>query len=167
MDVVLVRWPAERERLERLRCAGSPRLLLVGQDGPAPVTDDPLEDWIRLPANETDLQARIDGLRRRAHRSESSPPEIDDDGIVRFGDRWVALPPVEARLATALIERYGGVVSRASLTTSGWPGQEPDRNALDVHVLRLRRRLEPLGLAIRTVRSRGYLLEPIGQIAVR
>ena len=31
---------------------------------------------------------------------------------------------------------------------------------LDVHVLRLRRRLTPVGLAIRTVRSRGYLMEP-------
>ena len=31
---------------------------------------------------------------------------------------------------------------------------------LDVHVLRLRRRLAQVGLAIRTVRSRGYLLEP-------
>lgn len=41
-----------------------------------------------------------------------------------------------------------------------WPGQAPGRNALDVHILRLRRRLLPLGLAIRTVRSRGYLLEP-------
>jgi DNA-binding response OmpR family regulator len=30
---------------------------------------------------------------------------------------------------------------------------------LDVHVVRLRRRIAPLGLAIRTVRSRGYLLE--------
>ena len=35
----------------------------------------------------------------------------------------------------------------------------PTRNALDVHVLRLRRRLAPLGLEIRTVRSRGYLLQ--------
>ena len=43
---------------------------------------------------------------------------------------------------------------------AGWPGGTPGRNALDVHVLRLRRRLEPVRLAIRTVRSRGYLLEP-------
>jgi DNA-binding response OmpR family regulator len=36
----------------------------------------------------------------------------------------------------------------------------PTRNALDVHMLRLRRRLEPLGLEVRTVRSRGYVLQP-------
>jgi DNA-binding response OmpR family regulator len=35
----------------------------------------------------------------------------------------------------------------------------PGRNALDVHVLHLRRRVAPLGLQIVTVRARGYLLE--------
>jgi DNA-binding response OmpR family regulator len=51
------------------------------------------------------------------------------------------------------------VVSRDALARAGWPDGAPGRNALDVHVLRLRRRLEPLGLVIRTVRSRGYVLE--------
>ena len=37
----------------------------------------------------------------------------------------------------------------------------PGRNALDVHVLRLRRRIAPLALSIKTVRSRGYLLEAL------
>jgi DNA-binding response OmpR family regulator len=35
----------------------------------------------------------------------------------------------------------------------------PSRNALDVRILRLRRRVADLGLAVRTVRHRGYLLE--------
>jgi DNA-binding winged helix-turn-helix (wHTH) protein len=86
-------------------------------------------------------------------------PSIDDDGVLRFGGQWVSIPPVEARLIAALIERYGTVVGRDALTRSGWPDKEPGRNALDVHVLRLRRRIESLGLAVRTVRSRGYLLE--------
>lgn len=59
----------------------------------------------------------------------------------------------------ALLERMGAVVSREQLSRAGWPGGAPGRNALDVHVLRVRRRIAPLGLAIRTVRSRGYLLE--------
>ena len=79
--------------------------------------------------------------------------------MLRVGDRWVSLPPVEARLTEALLDRFGAVVSRDALARSGWPGGSPGRNALDVHVLRLRRRLSPLQLAIRTVRSRGYLLE--------
>jgi DNA-binding winged helix-turn-helix (wHTH) protein len=58
-----------------------------------------------------------------------------------------------------MLERYGAVVSRDALSRAGWPQGAPGRNALDVHVLRLRRRLAPIGLVIRTVRSRGYLLE--------
>jgi DNA-binding response OmpR family regulator len=66
---------------------------------------------------------------------------------------------VESRLTTALLDRYQAVVSRESLARAGWPDGMPGRNVLDVHIVRLRRRLAPLGLAIRTVRSRGYLLE--------
>ncbi len=73
--------------------------------------------------------------------------------------QWVSLPPVEARLMAALLERMGAVVSREQLAKSGWPRGAPGRNALDVHMLRLRRRIAPVGLAIKTVRSRGYLLE--------
>jgi DNA-binding response OmpR family regulator len=54
-------------------------------------------------------------------------------------------------------------VSREALAKAGWPDGAPGRNALDVHVLRLRRRLALVGLAIRTVRSRGYLLEAAPQ----
>jgi hypothetical protein len=86
-------------------------------------------------------------------------PEIDGHGVLRFGSGWVSLPPVEARLADALVVRFGAVVGRDTLRRSIWPGSAPGRNVLDVHVLRLRRRLAPLGLAIRTVRSRGYMLE--------
>ena len=59
----------------------------------------------------------------------------------------------------ALVERFGAVVSRDHLARAGWPSGAPGRNALDVHVLRLRRRIATVGLVIRTVRSRGYLLE--------
>jgi hypothetical protein len=47
-DVVLVRWPEETERLERLRAAGAPRLLLVGEELAAPEPVDYLEDWIQI-----------------------------------------------------------------------------------------------------------------------
>src|SRR3546814_10684067 len=59
-------------------------------------------------------------------------------------DRCVSLPPVEARLTAALLDRYGAVVSRDALARAGWPNGSPGRNALDVHVLRLRRRVAPL-----------------------
>jgi DNA-binding response OmpR family regulator len=79
--------------------------------------------------------------------------------VLRRGGAWVSLPPVEARLTGALLDRLGTVVSRDALARAGWPDGAPGRNALDVHVLRLRRRIAPLDLVIRTVRSRGYLLE--------
>jgi DNA-binding response OmpR family regulator len=133
--------------------------LLLVERGAPPVPTDELEDWIRLPAHDLDLRVRLEGLRRRSGGASGSAPLLDDDGVLRVGGRWVSLPPVEARLTAALIDRFGAVVSRDSLARSGWPGGSPGRNALDVHVLRLRRRLSPLRLAIRTVRSRGYVME--------
>jgi hypothetical protein len=159
VDVMLVRWPSEAEQRARLATRHIPRLLLVDDGIPPPETLDCLEDWIRLPAPESDVRARIDGLRVRSRAHLRTMPEIDGHGVLRFGSGWVSLPPVEARLADALVVRFGAVVGRDTLRRSIWPGSAPGRNVLDVHVLRLRRRLAPLGLAIRTVRSRGYMLE--------
>lgn len=159
MDVVLVRWPAEEPRRALLRDEGVPRLLLVENGAPPPRTTDELEDWVRVPADEVDLHARVDNLNRKVQSRSELLPELDDDGVLRAGPGWVPLPPVEARLTSALIDRYRSVVSRDALAKAGWPHGAPGRNALDVHMLRLRRRIAPLGLAIRTVRSRGYLLE--------
>jgi DNA-binding response OmpR family regulator len=159
MDVVLVRWPAEESRRTQLREDGVPRLLLVDQDVPPPSSADELEDWVRVPADEVDLHARVENLDRRAKTRTEVQPALDDDGVLRVNGSWVSLPPVESRLTGALLSRFGSVVSRDALSSSGWPEGAPGRNALDVHVLRLRRRIAPLGLTIRTVRSRGYLLE--------
>ena len=159
MEVVLVRWPEERNRREELRRSGRPRLLVLDETGPPPTGLDLLEDWIRLPADDSDVAARVAALEQRASEHQPTPPTLDEDGVLRSDGRWVALPPVEARLTSALLERFGAVVSRDSLARAGWPDAAPGRNALDVHVLRLRRRVEPLALVIRTVRSRGYVLE--------
>ena len=159
MDVTLVRWPAEQLRRERLAEEGLPRLLLVDDGEAPPQVLEHLEDWIRVPADDADIRARIWTLQARYDAAGSVSPVLDDDGVIRVGGAWASLPPVEARITSALLERFGAVVSRDALSRSGWPDGAPGRNALDVHVLRLRRRLGPLGLVIRTVRSRGYLLE--------
>ena len=125
----------------------------------APEAADCLEDWIRLPASQDDIDARCRAIAARAMLHSSETPGLDPDGVLRVGAGWVSLPPLEARLMSALLDRFGAVVSRDNLSRSGWPTGAPGRNALDVHMLRLRRRIAPLGLAIRTVRSRGYLLE--------
>jgi DNA-binding response OmpR family regulator len=165
MDVVLVRWPEDEPSRVRLRESGVPRLLHVDKASSPPAIVDELEDWIRVPSDEVDLHARVETLDRRARARTAAVPDLDENGVLRTGAGWVPLPPVEARLTGALLDRYGAVVSRDALGRAGWPEGPPGRNALDVHVLRLRRRLAPLGLAIRTVRSRGYLLEWTGVAA--
>lgn len=159
MDVVLVRWPEERERLDHLRSTGSPRLLLVPPDVAPPETADCLEDWVRLPAEDRDVRARLATLVARS-AAGPSVPTIDADGLLRYRDHWVPLSPVERSLAAAMVDRFGAVVGRDGLARRAWPGGAPTRNALDVHMLRLRRRIAELGLEVRTVRSRGYLMQP-------
>lgn len=159
MDVVLVRWPLEEDRRPALAATQSPRLLLVDAGVSPPGVSDCLEDWIRVPAPEDEVRARVASLALRAAAHRCARPVLDHDGVLRAGSAWVSLPPVESRLTAALVERFGAVVSRDALARAGWPAGAPGRNALDVHMLRLRRRLAPVSLAIRTVRSRGYLLE--------
>src|SRR5262249_31834840 len=135
VDVVLVQWPAESARRTQLLAAQVPRLLLVGDEASPPVPDDCLEDWVRVPASEGDIKDRIDALMSRASAHRIGRPEVDEDGVVRHRSDWTSLPPLEARLAAALVERFGAVVSRQTLTRIGWPADPPGRNALDVHVL--------------------------------
>ena len=161
MDVVLLRWPAEAATRNRLSVLGDARLLLVEAGHAPPAVVDCLEDWIRIPAAEEDVRARVDALTVRLQAHADSAPGIDEDGVLRFRGRWVSLPPLEARLTATLLQRFGAVVGRETLIRAVWPGGSPGRNALDVHVLRLRRRIAPLDLAVRTVRSRGYLLEAV------
>ncbi len=159
MDVVLVRWPDDGDRRELLATDGIPRLLLLRDGVDPPPAPDCLEDWVRVPADEHEVRCRVDALHRRAQHHQTDRPLLDEHGVLRYSGRWVSLPPVEARLTTAMLDRFGSVVSREALTKAGWPTGTGGRNALDVHVLRLRRRLDGVGLAIRTVRARGYLLE--------
>jgi two-component system OmpR family response regulator len=159
MDVAILHWPTEEPRRCEMQRRDEPRLLLVDATAPAPVISDLLEDWVRLPTSNQDFKARVDGLRLRCGSRIEAVLSLDADGLLHYGDRWVSLPPIEAALTTALLEREGAVVSRDDLLVAGWPDEEPSRNVLDVHVLRLRRRLEPLRVAIRTIRSRGYVLE--------
>jgi len=158
MDVVLVRWPEEETRLRQLRDDGSPRLLLLTDEAAPPESADCLEDWIRLPADERDVRARVARLATRAENRQPAP-QVDGDGLLRYRGRWVALSPVEAALAAILVDRLGAVVGRDALARRAWPDGAPTRNALDVHMLRLRRRIATLGVEVRTVRSRGYLMQ--------
>ena len=154
-----MRWPREAPRRDDLTAQGHARLLLIEDGAPPPPTIDCLEDWVRAGTSDVELRARVAGLQARMAAHKRPAPELDGDGVLRHGEKWVSLPPVESRLAGVLLDRFGAVVSRDTLSRAGWPTGTSGRNALDVHILRLRRRLHPLALVIKTVRSRGYLLE--------
>jgi two-component system OmpR family response regulator len=85
---------------------------------------------------------------------------IDDGGLLHHGRAWVALPDVEWRLMEPLVEHMGELVRRDELTQAGWPGRTVAASALNVRIKKARKRLEPLGLQIMTVRGRGYVLAP-------
>jgi two-component system OmpR family response regulator len=157
VDVACVYWPAEAERLEHLRSTRVPRLVIV-EHGLPPTSPDVLEDWLRMPVDESDLRIRIANLRARAARRASGISI--EDGVLRVRDHVVFLPPIETRLATALIERVDAVIGRDALARRGWPGDAPaDRTVLDVHIAKLRRLLAGTGVTIRTVHGRGYLMQ--------
>jgi hypothetical protein len=158
--VTLLSWPAEADRRAELAVAGRPRLLVLDGDEPPPLVWDDLEDWVRAPADPVEVQTRLSTLAQRAVVAAGpEAPTVDADGIVRWQGGWVAVPPIEARLLSALATRCGEVVRREDLVATAWPaGVESDR-ILDGRIKHLRRRLEPLGLAVRTVRRVGFLLE--------
>ena len=62
-----------------------------------------------------------------------------------------------------LLMREGRVVSKEHMVNHlyGW-GDEVGPNAIEVYVHRIRKKLEPLGCEIRTVRGMGYLMEGAG-----
>lgn len=159
MDVAFIRWPEDSDRRTALAEERRPRLLLLDAGAQPPDLTDCFEDWVVLPVEELELASRTRALTARVARHQAVEPAVDASGVLRYGDRLLVLPPVEARLAAALATRFGVVVRRESLAGAGWPDGPPGRNALDVHLVRLRRRLAGIGLTLRTVRSRGYLLE--------
>src|SRR5882757_5727027 len=152
--VVVVHWPENAARAQELAHARTPRLFLVAAEAEPPITSDELCAWVRVPAHERDVQALIVELRTRASVER---PILGDHGLLWRGTRWVALSPIEARLTAAFIARPGRVLSRARLEKTGWPGGSPNDRSVDARIKALRRRVEPIGLRIHTVRGQGYI----------
>lgn len=159
-DVHLLRWPAESTRRDHYQALGMLRLLVVEGGVPAPVCSDIREDWVRAPVSDDDLRARIATLRAKAEAHRL--PQVDPHGLLRFGGRSTTVSRTETDLLECLVRQFGSLVLRATLREClpERPGGV-SRNALDLHIMRMRRRIQPLGLAIRTVWGRGYVLEPM------
>jgi DNA-binding response OmpR family regulator len=134
-----------------------PRLYLVDADTEPPITSDPLEDWAYVSADASDVAARIERLRARSARSRVV---IDAHGRLGTDAGWVALSPLQVVLMSELVGRFGTVVGRDTLGDALWStGSRRIGNNLGVQLFRLRGRIKPLGLSLRTVRGRGYVLD--------
>jgi hypothetical protein len=156
--VELLQWPADAERREQLRLEGQPRLLLVGPDVYPPALSE-LEDWIRLPADERDLYARLQRLSRNAAGGfEPGDVQVDEHGLVTWRGARVVLPDVEAAMMRVLAEAPERVVTRERLMQAAWPEGGRRGHSLDSRVFTLRRRLARIGLTLDTVRNHGFLL---------
>ena len=151
--------PSAESVRQDLAQRGVLRLLRIGPDTAAPLLIDQAEDWIRTPCSEADVQAGIRSLVAQRTASNRHPPLVDENDILRVGSRLSVLTPVEAALMRALLATPGQVASRKTLFKAAWPDETGSRNALDLRVMRLRRKIEPLGVMLRTVRNRGYLVE--------
>jgi DNA-binding response OmpR family regulator len=130
---------------------------MLSQSDDPPVCDDELQDWVRIPSDPLEVNARVQALQLRAARLRT--PSLDESGRFAVGGRWIPLSPIETRLVGVLIERFATMVTRDELAVRAWPGGKPSRNQLDVRLRSLRRRLRPMGLRITVFRGRGFALQ--------
>ncbi len=165
VSVAVLQWPEEAQLLEHFVALGLPRLLVIDDRAEPPVVTDTLEDWIRESADDRDREARVATLRRRG--GHVIVPVFDGMSRLGFGGVWAALSPIEYRLATELVDHFRRIVSDKELTARAWADSPPQPNALRVHLTRLRRRLEPLGLEILTIRSQGHIMQESESSPVR
>ncbi len=130
------------------------------------------DDYIGKPFDTEELVARVNALMRRAGagREPQGARELRfgsfliDPGSFRAvsGDETVPLTPTEFKLLLTLASEPGRVFTRDDLLTGVW-GYEPgsDTRLVDVHVGRLRRKLEEANVnevTIETARGFGYRL---------
>lgn len=165
---VLQRLREEGSRLPVLvlTARGEEHDILMGFDGGA-------DDYVTKPFSTLEVLARIRALLRRAGESDRATTSIERFGAIRIDRRSrtvtkngeeVALAPMEYDLLIALVERRGGVATRAELLEEVWGYANTDvmTRTVDIHMAELRKKLEedpaqPQHLL--TVRKVGYRLE--------
>jgi two-component system, OmpR family, response regulator RegX3 len=129
------------------------------------------DDYLVKPVAVKELTARLRALRRRAR---VTPPDavpvlrfgsleiVPEAGEVRLHGAPVAVTRTEFQLLCELAEHAGRVLSRQQLLQRVWEYDGGDERLVDVHVGRLRQKIEEDSAAPRhlvTVRGLGYKLQ--------
>ena len=130
------------------------------------------DDYLVKPFAFSELQARLEALVRRAHAAHETEPtklavaDLEMDLLrreVRRGGEAIELQPREFQLLEFLLRHAGQVVTRTMLLEGVWDYHfDPQTNVIDVHISRLRAKIDrgfdkPL---LHTIRGVGYRLGP-------
>lgn len=159
------------EVLRRLRQRRNavPVLILTVRDAPEDLVaglDLGADDYLTKPFNLAELEARVRALIRRSHANAASdlehgPLRLDMAGRRLFcNGQPIELSARELAVVELLLLRVGRVVTKQQISEHlyGWD-ENSNSNAVEVFVYRLRKKLEPAGVDVRTIRGMGYMIE--------
>ena len=126
------------------------------------------DDYLTKPFDFPELEARLRALLRRARSSPANTAAQwgklsfeRDARRASIDGEPLDLSPREWMLLDLLLGQRDKVVTKEQIATA-WgsdPSEAASPGSIEVYIHRLRRKLETSGLAIRTVRGLGYLLE--------
>jgi two-component system, OmpR family, response regulator len=126
------------------------------------------DDYMTKPFDLPEFEARVRALIRRGHYNAGTSMT---HGLLRFDtaarrlfheDQPVDLSVRELAVIELLLSRQGRVVSKEQMIDHMFGfGDDVGSNAIEVYVHRVRKKLEPFGVDIRTVRGMGYLLDKV------
>jgi len=167
------------EVLRRLRARRKrvPVLILTARDGlndRVHGLDLGADDYLTKPFELPELEARMRAVIRRAHGAADDNVKVGRLALDSAGQRVMLdgsaleLSSREFRVLEMLMTRSGRVISKEALIQRlyGWD-QEVSKNAVEIFVHRVRKKLRSAGVNIRTVRGLGYLLEPVASTGKR
>lgn len=124
------------------------------------------DDYVTKPFHLAELEARVRALIRRAHSGSSSTLthgrlRLDMAGRRLYcDDEPMELSARELAVIELLLLRERKVVTKQQIADHlyGWE-EGSSSNTIEVFIHRLRKKLEPYGLSIRTIRGMGYLVD--------
>lgn|SRR5690606_7941188 len=154
----------------RQRKSGLPVLILTAADSieqRVEGLDLGADDYMAKPFALSELEARVRALTRRTAGTSVAilrhkKLTFDLNGrTARIDNQPLELSARETSLLEIFLSRSGRMISKHQLVDllCEW-GEEVTTNAIEVYVYRLRKKLEPSGARIVTIRGLGYCLEP-------